>query len=116
MRKRARIGASLVACLAISVLGTLPANAATGTISCAGSSESIANGNTGGGNSVSITTNYSLNCGAVGNRAQTNINGQILWASMPALVSGKTYYSRTYYGAMYKSRHYHNGTSNDLWA
>jgi hypothetical protein len=41
----------------------------------------------------------------------TNINGQLLWSSAPVLVAGKTYYSRTYSGAMHLSRHYYLGTS-----
>jgi hypothetical protein len=95
-------------------MAAVPANANANYIYCGGAQENIANGNVGNGTSFSTTTNYSLRCGSVGNRAQTNINGQLLWASMPALVAGRTYYSRTYYGAMYLSRHYYLGTSTYL--
>jgi hypothetical protein len=80
-------------------------------IYCGGAQENIANGSVGNGTSFSATTNYGLRCGSVGNRAQTNINGQLLWSSYQTPVAGRTYYSRTYYGAMYVSRHYYLGTS-----
>jgi hypothetical protein len=112
---RARIGLAAAACAGLVLCVAAPASATGSTIGCAGSTESILNGNQSGGNSISITTNYSLACGGVSNRARTNVYGQILWSSYQTPVSGQNYYSRTYFGSMYMSRHYHNGTSNDLY-
>lgn len=113
-QRRVRMSMAAAACAAIAMLAATPASAASGVIGCLGNSENIVNGNTSSG-SVSITTNYSLKCGKVGNRAQTNIHGQILWSSMPTLVSGNDYYLRNYAGSMYMSRHYHNGTHNNMY-
>ena len=111
---RARTGFIVLACAALVVVGAIPANATTGAVSCGGSSETTLNGNQSGGTSLSATTNYSLQCGGVGHMGRTNVNGQLLWSSSASLVSGKTYNSRTYYGAIDRSRHYHNGTYNTL--
>lgn len=113
LRLRTGAVALVVACLAVAA--AIPANAASSTISCGGSSEAITNGNQSGGNSISITTNNSLNCAGVGHMAKTNVNGQLLWSSGPTLVWNKTYNSRTYYGAMHTSRHYHNGSYDPLY-
>lgn len=109
------MGMAAMACAAVAMLVAAPASATSSTINCAGNSENIVNGNRSGGGSVSITTNYSLACGGVSNRARTNINGQILWSSYQTPVSGNTYYSRNYAGSMYMSRHYHNGTHNNMY-
>ena len=100
---------AIAAAAALVVAGGVPASAAVSEIVCQSAIETINNGTY-----FSQTQNRNLKCGGVGNRAYININGQLLWSSYQTLVSGKTNYYRSYAGVVWTSRHYHNGTFNDL--
>lgn len=113
-RRRLAIAGVALAVGAV-LIPALPASAATGTINCGGNSATILNGNTGGGNSIARTYNYDASCGSVAHGAYVNQNGQVLWVGASSWSSATGIISRTFYGAMQSSRHYHNGTYNNLY-
>ena len=96
------------------LLPALPAAAGQESIACGVYVETILNGNTGGGNSIARTYNSHGTCGSMSLYAYTNQYGQILRSST-AYSSATGTFSRTYFGAMQRSYHGHNGTSNTLY-
>ena len=111
IKRSVRAGAMFAVVGGIVVATALPSAAAISQINCQGFVETINSGQY-----FSQTQNRNLKCGAVANTAKINIYGQLLWASTPAKVSGKTNYYREYAGVVQVSRHYHNNTYADLQA
>lgn len=112
-RTRMAIVATAVA-IGAAVLPALPAAAATSSIACGGYVETILNGNLGNGSSIARTYNYNGACGNMYLYAYTNQYGQIL-KSGTSYSSATGVFSKTIFGAMNRSIHGHNGTSNTLY-
>lgn len=113
-RKKRLVVASALLAVGAALLPALPAAAATSSIACGGYVETILNGNTGGGNSIARTYNTNGACGSVGHAATVNQGGQILFIPRNSWSTTKGTITRTFYGSMQSSVHYHNGTSNTL--
>lgn len=113
-RSKRIIVASAFLAVGAALLPTLPAAAATSSIACGGFAETILNGNLGNGNSIARTYNYNGACGNMSLYAYTNQYGQIL-KSGTSYSSATGMFSKTIFGAMNRSIHGHNGTSNTLY-
>lgn len=116
-RENVWLGAGLAGMLAtaFAIAIAVPANAGASGMTCndgeVASYVPISNGNS-GSSSWAQTSNATGACGTVSHSAYVNQYGSWTYVPRGGYSSAQTIVSRTFYGTMSYSRHYHNGNLN----